>query len=285
MVDNINTYIIIFSSIGLLIIASVWVLLSDWFKQKRINLVQKIRVKWISIFTLKQRKMIKLGLNIILLTTVIIILAFGLYYDYISWDALILPAIFLSIFYVPYIWGIIVYLWIIRRESGRKSLNFKDLSTFEIMLTVLKTIGCKPTVYEDELLSVQYQGENFYMEFGGRYARIWNLGWALIKADDPDLPNIHEAVNATNSNFGPNVILNTSEKEGIIELNSKWDIMLHPACPNNDYYVKAVLDSFFSIKDEIFRNIQQINAQQIEKQKNRRPVGFTTTQKEEEQQQ
>lgn len=281
MVDNINTYIIIFSSIGLLIIASVWVLLSDWFKQKRINLVQKIRVKWISIFTLKQRKMIKLGLNIILLTTVIIILAFGLYYDYISWDALILPATFLSIFYVPYIWGIIVYLWIIRRESGRKSLNFKDLSTYEIMLTVLKTIGCKPTVYEDELLSVQYQGENFYMEFGGRYARIWDPMWAEIKADDPDLPKIREAVNATNFNFGPTIVLTAPDEEGLIGFHSRYDIMLHPACPDNAHYIKAVLDTFFDAKEHVRSNFQQINTQQIEKQKNRRPVGFTTTHKEE----
>lgn len=52
--------------------------------------------------------------------------------------------------------------------------------------------------------------------------------------------------------------------------------MLHPACPDNEPFVKAVLDSFFDAKEQVRNNFQQINAKQMEAQNNRRPVGFTT---------
>ena len=68
------------------------------------------------------------------------------------------------------------------------------------------------------------------------------------------------------------------DEDGVIGFHSRRDIMLHPACPDNVPFVKAVLDSFFDAKEAVRNRYQQIDAQQIEAQKNRRPVGFTTTQ-------
>ncbi len=153
--------------------------------------------------------------------------------------------------------------------------------TIGLMFKTLVNIGCQPTANEDGTLSVQYQGENFHMEFGGMYARVWDPMWAGVKADDPDMPKIREAVNAANFNFGPTVVLTTPNEEGVIGFHSRRDIMLHPACPDNVPFVKAVLDSFFDAKEHVRSNFQQINAKQMEQQKNRRPVGFTTTHKEE----
>ena len=51
--------------------------------------------------------------------------------------------------------------------------------------------------------------------------------------------------------------------------------MLHPAYPDNEIYVKAVLDSFFRAKDRVRSSVQEINAHQMEAQKSRRPIGFT----------
>ena len=148
------------------------------------------------------------------------------------------------------------------------------------MLNTLNQLGCQPTANDDGTLSVQYQGENFHMEFGGMYARVWDPMWAGVKADDPDMPKIREAVNAANFNFGPTVVLTAPNDEGVIGFHSRRDIMLHPACPDNVPFVKAVLDSFFDAKDQVRNSFQQINAKQMEAQKNRRPVGFTTTNQE-----
>ena len=159
-------------------------------------------------------------------------------------------------------------------DTMKQEQNQPD--TLGLMFRILSNLGCQPTKNEDGTLSVSYQGENFHMEFGGMYARVWDPMWAGIKADDPDMPKIREAVNAANFNFGPTVVLTAPNDEGIIGFHSRLDIMLHPACPDNEPFVKAVLDSFFDAKEQVRSNFQQINAKQMEAQKNRRPVGFTT---------
>lgn len=161
-------------------------------------------------------------------------------------------------------------------KSQQEDQEKKKPDTLGLMLNTLNQLGCQPTANDDGSISVQYQGENFHMEFGGMYARVWDPMWAGIKVDDPDLPNIREAVNAANFNFGPTVVLTKPNDEGIIGLHSRRDIMLHPACPDNVPFVKAVLDSFFDTKEEVRNNFQQINIKQMDTQKNRRPVGFTT---------
>lgn len=170
------------------------------------------------------------------------------------------------------------------REESMKEERYKEdrkePDTLGLMFSTLNQLGCQPTANDDGTLSVQYQGENFHMEFGGMYARVWDPMWAGVKEDDPDMPKIREAVNAANFNFGPTVVLTVPNDEGVIGFHSHRDIMLHPACPDNVPFVKAVLDSFFDAKEQVRNSFQQINAKQMEAQKNRRPVGFTTNSKE-----
>ncbi|WP_290097088.1 hypothetical protein [uncultured Duncaniella sp.] len=71
-------------------------------------------------------------------------------------------------------------------------------------------------------------------------------------------------------------MLTSPDEEGVIGFHSRRDIMLHPACPDNEPFVKAVLDSFFNAKEQVRSNFQQIIAKQMKAKKNRRPVGFTT---------
>jgi len=145
-----------------------------------------------------------------------------------------------------------------------------------LMFDTLSAIGCQPTKNDDGTLSVSYQGENFHMEFGGMYCRVWDSMWSGIKVDDPELPQVKEAVNAANFNFGPTVVMTAPDENGVIGFHSRRDIMLHPACPDNVPFVKAVLDSFFDAKEQVRQNYQQLNARQMEAQKKRRPIGFTT---------
>lgn len=161
-------------------------------------------------------------------------------------------------------------------EEMKQEKEVVKPDTLGLMLNTLNQLGCQPTANEDGTISVQYQGENFHMEFGGMYARVWDPMWAGVKADDPDMPKIREAVNVANFNFGPTVVLTAPNDEGVIGFHSRRDIMLHPACPDNVPFVKAVLDSFFDAKEQVRNSFQQINAKQMEAQKNRRPVGFTT---------
>lgn len=148
--------------------------------------------------------------------------------------------------------------------------------TARLMFNALSEIGCQPEKDNDGSINVQYQGETFHMDFGGMYARVWEPMWAGIKANDPDLPQIREAVNAANFNFGPTIVLTSPDENGIIGFHTRRDIMLHPLCPDNAPYVKAVLDSFFEAKEQVKGNFQEIKASQDKIIKKRRPIGFNT---------
>ena len=148
--------------------------------------------------------------------------------------------------------------------------------TARLMFNALSEIGCQPEKDNDGSINVQYQGENFHIDFGGMYARVWDPMWAGIKANDPNLPQIREAVNAANFNFGPTIVLTSPDENGIIGFHTRRDIMLHPLCPGNAAYVKAVLDSFFEAKEQVKGNFQEIKASQDKIIKKRRPIGFNT---------
>ncbi len=161
------------------------------------------------------------------------------------------------------------------KEEQKKEEATKP-DTIGLMFNTLSALGCQPTRNDDGSLSVSYQGENFHMEFGGMFARVWDPMWSGIKADDPSLPRVREAVNAANFDFGPTVVLTAPDENGVIGFHSRRDIMLHPACPDNVLFVKSVLDSFFDAKESVRSKFQQLNAQQTESSKKRRPVGFAT---------
>lgn len=154
--------------------------------------------------------------------------------------------------------------------------NEKDPDTLGLMYNTLCSLGCQPQKDDNNTLSVQYQGERFLMRFGGMFACVWDPQWAVVKADDPELPTIRDAINAANFNFGPTVVFSAPNEEGVINIHSRRDIMLHPACPDNVIYVKSVLDSFFEKKNDVRGYINQLNTNQGENNKKRRPVGFAT---------
>ena len=197
--------------------------------------------------------------------------ALGIRFEVLNWGAIAIPVLF----GLPYIIGMILGIWYNMKNAGLEVTSKDEIDAKEIAVKCLTELGCQPEIYKDGSVGVSYQGENFHLEFGGRYARIWGPMWAGIKGDDPDLPKIKEAVNATNFNFGPTVVMTAPDEDGDIGLHSRRDIMLHPSCPDNVPFIKAVLDSFFDTKEHVRRHFQQINSQQQEK-KPRRPVGFTT---------
>lgn len=149
------------------------------------------------------------------------------------------------------------------------------------MLYTLSQLGCRPAVNYDGTLSLQCQGENFRIEFRGMSARISLPMWAGIKADDPELPQIREAVNATNFNFGPTVVLTAPNDKGVIDIHCHRDIMLHPAPSDNKSLIKAALVTFFNTKEKVCDNLRQIKAKQMKASKTYHPKALLTSPKDE----
>ncbi|MDE7394219.1 MAG: hypothetical protein K2M80_07080, partial [Muribaculaceae bacterium] len=69
------------------------------------------------------------------------------------------------------------------KEEMKQENDTPKPDTQGLMFKTLSQLGCQPTKHDDGTLSVKYQGENFHMEFGGMYARVWDPMWAGIKAD------------------------------------------------------------------------------------------------------
>jgi hypothetical protein len=146
--------------------------------------------------------------------------------------------------------------------------------TAELAGSLLKKLGCQPEFNEDGSIGVRYQGENFQFMFGNCFTRIWDPAWASINVNDKRLPNMREAMNKVNFNVGPTVVMTSPDKNGMIVIHSRKDLFLHPACPVNVDYMRAILDEFFEVKNALRDDYQVICAAQEEAQKNRRPVGF-----------
>lgn len=139
-----------------------------------------------------------------------------------------------------------------------KENNIVEPDTLGLMLKTLKNIGCQPQVNEDKTISVMYQGSEFYMQFSGYFVRICDLVWYVIPSFDPDLPIYREAVNIANYSFGATILLSEPVENGLISLRSRMDIMLHPSCTENEEFVKAILDSFFKTRDNVFNYYDQL---------------------------
>lgn len=152
----------------------------------------------------------------------------------------------------------------------------RQQESLNIVVDILKYFGCQPYKKDNGLLCVSYQGMDFEMEFNGANVRIWQPVWAGIEADDPGLPLIREAVNITNYEFTPTVIMTAPNSKGFLGLLSRCDVRLHPACPENDQYLISTLDAFFDVMESVRARYQQLEAEQSDKFHPRRPAGFKT---------
>lgn len=152
-----------------------------------------------------------------------------------------------------------------------------NLDTAGLMVSVLESLGCQPKMDENGVLEVAYQGELFRMEFGGYNVRVWDPGWAQISLNDPNWPDLREAINITNLSFGPTVVYTLPPEEGMANIHSRRDIILHPSVPDNKDYMQAVLNSFFEIKETLREKFHSRMEEHQAPIARRRPVGFADT--------
>lgn len=66
------------------------------------------------------------------------------------------------------------------------------------------------------------------MELNDPYVRIWHPVWASVEVDDPSLPMVREAVNITNYENVPTVVMTAPNSKGFIGLLSRCDLMIYP---------------------------------------------------------
>lgn len=163
-----------------------------------------------------------------------------------------------------------------KMNNEEKTAEMVREETCNLMVNALSKLGCQPEVLDDKSLNASYQGENFHMEFGGSFVQVWDPAWSTIKADDPELANVKEAVNATNFGFGPTVVMTAPDENGIIYFHTRYGMLMQDGIRDIEGYVQHSLNMFFGTKQEVTQNFQRLHVEQQQRQTNRRPIGFQT---------
>lgn len=126
-----------------------------------------------------------------------------------------------------------------------------EFDTRLIVLDALNAIGCNPSTDEDDNVTVSYQGENFVISFGNGFTTIWDPFWSRIKATDPYLCCVREAINKVNFNPMPTVVLSEPDVNGDLWFHSHCTTIVNEGIENPDNFIKYILDRFLDIKFEM----------------------------------
>lgn len=138
--------------------------------------------------------------------------------------------------------------------------ELEDIGTEELVIAVLKKIGCQPETNEEGHVVFKYQGDDFYIavEDEARFIMIWNPWWASINLDNPALPYLKEIVNLVNVDSLVTTVYTADEEEKNVGLHSKSHTLFAPQVGPLDEFLKAMLDHFFVTHDAIKQNLQQL---------------------------
>ena len=168
------------------------------------------------------------------------------------------------------LWPVILFAMRFLRERQKRLEHIErmtkdeldDITTRDLVISVLKKIGCQPDINAEGHITFKYQGDDFYIaaEEENRFIMIWNPWWASISMDNPALPYLKEIVNLVNVDSLVTTVFTADEDEKNVGLHSKCHTVFTPKEGQLDEYLKAMLDHFFVTHDAIKQNLQQLGS-------------------------
>lgn len=101
----------------------------------------------------------------------------------------------------------------------------------------------------------KYQGEEFLIEANNESAfiMIWDLWWSGLDLDSSDIDKLKQAINETNLKSAPTTLYSIDEEDNKMGLHTKRNVLFIAEIPNIELYLKANLDSFFTVH-QIMKN-------------------------------
>lgn len=144
-------------------------------------------------------------------------------------------------------------------ETGSSSEGNNESQPYrEFLLYTLRKLNCSPIESkENDDIFFKFQGENFCVRQNKGFIRIWDLPFAEINTLDTSMPMILEAINSVNSSFGPTIIMNPPNEDGVREIMSRMDSVFLPMLKEPDQYLSTLLHMFFDLKDELRKEISE----------------------------
>lgn len=148
-----------------------------------------------------------------------------------------------------------------------------NISTQDLVISVLKKIGCQPEINEEGHVTFKYQGDNFYIaaEEENRFIMIWNPWWGSISTDNEAFPVLKEIINLVNVNSLVTTVYMVDEDEKTVGLHSRCHTFFSPNEGELEDHLKMLLDYFFDTHNAIKENLNQLgNAAVGEEEKKER---------------
>lgn len=147
-------------------------------------------------------------------------------------------------------------------EAINEAVNKEDNQTRNLLLRTLKNIGCQYEVNSKDNIIFKYQGEEFLIEANNESAfiMIWDLWWSGLDLDSSDVDKLKRAINETNLKSSLTTLYSIDEEDNKIGLHSKCNVLFIAEIPNIELYLKANLESFFTmhqIMKKEFDNLQE----------------------------
>lgn len=148
-----------------------------------------------------------------------------------------------------------------------------NISTQDLVISVLKKIGCQPEINEEGHVTFKYQGDDFYIaaEEDNRFIMIWNPWWGSISTDNEAFPVLKEIINLVNVNSLVTTVYMVDEDEKTVGLHSRCHTFFSPNEGELEDHLKMLLDYFFDTHNAIKENLNQLgNAAVGEEEKKER---------------
>lgn len=137
-----------------------------------------------------------------------------------------------------------------------KTNSYSQMGAKDLCLSILSQLNCKCKLeegYENRIL-FDYQGEHFIIDATNEcyIIDIWDTWWAKISLEDIDeMARFRKALNTVNINSGTTIVYSINEEENAFILHSKRECLLVNSIPNIEDYMRAMLDDFFRVKENL----------------------------------
>ena len=143
-----------------------------------------------------------------------------------------------------------------------KSHKYKYCEMRNLILEILKQIGCQPEIDKENESHVNflYQGENFFISIENEcLITFYETWWGSLDLNNPKIDNLKEAINLTNIGNIPKVLYTTDTEGQKLGIHSMYRVFLKKGMPALPDMFKAILNDFFQTQKEVKGRFAALN--------------------------
>lgn len=144
-------------------------------------------------------------------------------------------------------------------QDWKREIKEKTAIAEKTLLSALHELGIKAEVHPENG-KIMFNCGHLHIEAACYSYRTFFVAasWTAIKADDPMLPRLKEAINHANFDLNaPTCMYSGPQEDGNVLFHMRYDTILHPQLPYITDLISGVINAFYkAIKDilEFARN-------------------------------